>query len=369
MELNTPKIDSLRLLIPFNEVEVNQNHKEFLREITTINEDGEVINTKKNNTYRLHSNPCSCHYLYGQTIIQGKNVEVLKLGFSSKTLKTKYFDGINASNVDEIHKFILSENVIAVSKQTLLNARIVDTDICYDTLLKDSNVIDVISHAHKLSKPLKDTKVNAFKERKTNVGIEWSDRNKVGKAYKSKQYLKYYAKALELKNHSSKFYEKYLINNDSIIPYIQDNKLLRVETTIKNGAHWKTYNLKVQTFKDLLNLDLSKHLEIYHRPIAHYMDGQETILPTRTTFTLGEKKDLKLIELYVKLYKIKEYEAIDKLARDIEPTSKQNRYRYVKKLIKLTQINRVEKIIKKDEKQLNIIDELEKLKLIPKNMQ
>jgi hypothetical protein len=32
-----------------------------------------------------------------------------------------------------------------------------------------------------------------------NTGIEWSSRNSVGEAYTSKQYLKFYAKALELK--------------------------------------------------------------------------------------------------------------------------------------------------------------------------
>jgi hypothetical protein len=38
---------------------------------------------------------------------------------------------------------------------------------------------------------------NAFTQEK-NTGIEWSSRNSVGEAYTSKQYLKFYAKALEL---------------------------------------------------------------------------------------------------------------------------------------------------------------------------
>jgi hypothetical protein len=36
-----------------------------------------------------------------------------------------------------------------------------------------------------------------------------------------------------------------------------DNKLLRVETTIKNKA--QAYNLEISTLKDLLDIDLSKN--------------------------------------------------------------------------------------------------------------
>jgi hypothetical protein len=50
---------------------------------------------------------------------------------------------------------------------------------------------------------------NAFTQEK-NTGIEWSSRNSVGEAYTSKQYLKFYAKALELKHHSTLFYDTYI---------------------------------------------------------------------------------------------------------------------------------------------------------------
>jgi hypothetical protein len=88
MKLSTLKLDSL-LLIPLEKVTINPNHTEFGRIITTVNDDGEIL-SKENHTYRLNSNPCSSHYLKAITIMQGKAVEVLKLGFSSKTWKTTY---------------------------------------------------------------------------------------------------------------------------------------------------------------------------------------------------------------------------------------------------------------------------------------
>jgi hypothetical protein len=44
--------------------------------------------------------------------MQGKAVEVLKLGFSSKTLKENYLQGINLNNIKDIYNFIQSENVV-----------------------------------------------------------------------------------------------------------------------------------------------------------------------------------------------------------------------------------------------------------------
>jgi hypothetical protein len=365
MNLHTPKIDSLRLIIPFNEVRVNPNHSEFLRTLTTVNEDAEVISSNTNNTYRLHSNPCSCHYLKAFIIDNGISTEVLKLGFSSKTLKADYFDGINATNIDAIYDFIISENVITITKETLLNARVVDTDICYDLLLEDSNVKDVISHSKQLSIAHKQTNTNAFQQA-INIGIEWSDRNKVGKSYLKKQYLKYYAKALELKHNSTLFYETYIERNQKVKSYIQDSKLLRVETTIKNKSHWLTYSIHVTTLKDLLSIKLENHVEIFKRPINHYMQGLKFI-QKRTNLTPSDKKDLMLIELNMKYNDQTEIEAIKYLANEIEPTSKQNRYRYTKKLLALVDNNRELSIVFSNKKQRTIFDELEELELIPKS--
>jgi hypothetical protein len=87
--------------------------------------------------------------------------------------------------------------------------QVVDTDICTDIMLKDSNVKETIQLCKYLSIAHKETSCNAFTQ-KRNTGIEWSSRNSVGEAYTSKQYLKFYAKALELKHHSTLFYDTYI---------------------------------------------------------------------------------------------------------------------------------------------------------------
>jgi hypothetical protein len=113
-------------------------------------------------------------------------------------------------------------------------------------MLKDSNVKETIQLCKYLSIAHKETSCNAFTQK---YWYRMGSRNSVGEAYTSKQYLKFYAKALELKHHSTLFYDTY-IRGSIYDKYLIDNKLLRVETTIKNKAHWKTYNLEISTLKD-----------------------------------------------------------------------------------------------------------------------
>jgi hypothetical protein len=118
--------------------------------------------------------------------------------------------------------------------------QVVDTDICTDIMLKDSNVKETIQLCKYLSIAHKETSCCIHTRR--ILVCRMGSRNSVGEAYTSKQYLKFYAKALELKHHSTLFYDLYSISMINLI----DNKLLRVETTIKNKAHWKLTTLKYQ---------------------------------------------------------------------------------------------------------------------------
>ena len=49
--LNSPKIDSLRIRIPIADVLINGEHQEFLRTITTVNNDGEILSEHTRTTY------------------------------------------------------------------------------------------------------------------------------------------------------------------------------------------------------------------------------------------------------------------------------------------------------------------------------
>ncbi len=370
--LGKPKIDSLRILIPYEDVIVH--HNEFLNNTALINQDGEVLSEELKTTYFNKEASISCSYAYASNIFfNGGQCDVVKIGFSSKILKELYFNGIDRYTIKRCFDFINNEGVLTISKDAFLNAKVVDTDICFDLFLEDTNVKEVVSIANELTIPSKNT-TQWKKCEKTNTGIQWSRRNGVGKAYKTKQYLKYYAKAIELKNNSKLFYESYLeeeLNQDYILSdgkrytppnYLDDNKLLRVETTIKNKDHWKTYGLQVETLNDLLKLDLFKYLEIFNRPISHYMKADKRTIH-RTEFNPTEKALYLLMDSQSKLNGLAMSDTIPFIANSIT-NDKHQKSRYKKKLTEL--LDSSAKANSNKSKQ-NIIDNLENINLIPKS--
>jgi hypothetical protein len=288
-----PKIDSLRLIIPFDLVNVNPNHSSFLQGLGQLNmSTGELLNQHIKTTHFDENAIISSSYAFrkGHFYSADKCIDVIAIGFSAKLLEYQYFDGINAQNIKRIYDFIINENAIEISFEDFLNAKVVDTDICIDLFLKDITCKEVCSIAEELTIISKNSpqrkKYNSISK---GVGIQWGRREDVGKAYSTKQFLKYYAKAVELKSKKSfRFYEKYIqeFANEDIVfacgsiykqDLMNDERLLRVETTIKDKDHWKTYELNVDTLNDLLSIDFSKCPNIFNRPINAYMNKYRAI--------------------------------------------------------------------------------------------
>ena len=128
------------------------------------------------------------------------------------------------------------------------------------------------------------------------------------------------------------------------------------ETTIKNNAHWGTYGCTVRTLNDLLALHLSKHKELFNRPINHYMNGNKTLESLKkTTLTPSEKMNLLLIEESRKLYDLDDSEIVHQIIWRIHPSVKEksHRSRLKKKLTILINENRVQIIENKNTNQLD----------------
>lgn len=298
--LGKPKIDSLRIYLPLSQVTVNNEHSEFLRSLKTVNDDGEIIREHTKTTYFNPNEIVSCSYAV-RSHFGGE--DILFIGFSSKSLKELYFNGISKQTIKLCFDFINTEGLIKISKEAFLSASVVDVDFCIDYYLDTDvgTVKNLVSICMHLSKPNKQINAIPFKQ-STNTGIQWGHRDKVGKSYVNKQFLKYYAKAIELTYNSSEFYKKYLKNplSEAIIDrdgevlgynnrYFELDKLIRVETTIKNSKHFETYGYRVKTLKDLIQLDLDiDFLQIFTRPMSIYMTGYREIKHA-TEMTVGQR--------------------------------------------------------------------------------
>lgn len=380
--IGKPKIDSFRLIIPLSKVDLNPSHRELNRVLTTINSDGEIIAEKENLSFRNHDDPASVKYILTKYDVYLKE-PAIKLGISAKSLGQSYFQGISKETIEIIYQKLKSEDVVRVTRQQFLEARIVDVDFCIDYFLEKGDIKTLINRIRKLTRPTTKANLgsNVFTEQ-TNKGIEFGKRDKVGKGYKTRQFLKYYAKALELKYNSTEFYEKYLmpqLNQMRILDdgstvvgnrYFDENRLIRIETTIKNSAHFKTYEQDVATLKDLLSVKPKEMVPYFNRAIRMHMESRRFIDPDKKQMKPTDRALMIALRLRAQNLRMKPFDVVPWLAEELlgnEP-SKQEMYRMKKKLYDLyDQFERGESL-SLDEHQKTIfeaIQEAENLGLIP----
>lgn len=378
--LGKPKIDSLRIHLPLSEVIVNQKHNSFLRALTTTNDDGEVLNEHVKTTYFNPDAIISCSYAVRNQFGEQR----LFVGFSSKTLKSRYFNGITKNTIHHCFKFINGEGLINITKESFLNALVVDVDFCIDYHLEtaDTTIKDVVKVCNELTIPSKKINVGTKRE-SNNLGIWWGKRDKVGNAYKSKQFLKYYAKAIELKHNSTEFYKTFLKEHlhseligidGELIPnknFFNDDRLLRIETTIKDSRHFDTYGYKVKTLKDLLTLELNpEFLQVFIRPMSTYMNGYRTIKHTEGMTSLDKWQYYAMLK-QAQMTKVNVEDTIPYYVNAFHPDIKKSssRSNLRTRLYSVIQMNQVVQKTHKHNTQMwnEFISEIEAKKLIPKN--
>lgn len=383
IKLKVPKIDSFRLLVPFDDCEVicskfMQKFVLLCPDTGEIDDESEHIKTNTFNNTNGIKIGFAMKWFYNEEI---GRTQYLVFSINTKMLKENYFDGIDCYNIQTIFNYINSLNIIKISKQAFLNSKAVDVDLCIDFKLTNTTCKEVFSICYELTKPSKIIKPNLFAE-KLNKGIEWGKRNEVAKAYKTKQFLKYYAKVLELENNSTEFYNTYIkdklnektlfADGTSFTTDYNNENTLRIETTIKNTNHFATYGIYCKTLNDLLKIDLLKYASIFNRPIQTYMDGYKNVI-YNSILTLTQKGWLFTLSLIAEKSKLKPIEVIDILVLQMYPNSvetkpnvlKVQRSKFKKQLNELILID---KKIMIENKQINrqiSMDEIQGFGLIP----
>ena len=275
------------------------------------------------------------------------NAEIAEIAETNKIPEQQSIDaegnvvgtGVNLENIlgktsrKKAAKYVWGGKML--TKEKFLNALVVDVDFCIDYHLdtKDTRIKKVIKVCKDLTIPSKNINVYSKRE-ENNCGIWWGNRSKVGKAFYSKQFLKYYAKAVELKHNSTAFYETYLkaeLNGELVDldgnrypqnKFFDDDRLLRVETTIKNNQHFKTYGYNVKTLNDLLKLELNRaFLQVFNRPMSKYMTGYREI-SHKEGMTLSQKFKYYAMLKHAELVKCNIEEAIPYYVSEFHPDIK-----------------------------------------------
>lgn len=380
--LNKVKIDSFRLLIPFELIKVIDTtfESKVFAKIYDTGEIEELENQEIKSTIFKTITGINCrfsiHYHFNEKREQQKYLGII---VNAKMLKEDYFTGINKSNIHKTFEFINSTGVIEINKEDFINAKVVDTDICIDLLLKNSTCKQLVTTIHQIAIPKKETSVISFNS-KTNTGIQFGHRLSVGKSYLNKQFLKYYAKLVSLKYDTKnieffetyikpKMFEKTLFADQQEYknPFNDDN-LVRMETTLKNKDHWKTYGKKVETLKDLIQLELD--YSYFKRPQAIYMTAFKNIVE-REDLTPTERLYLIHMKTLSNLYSIDVQDTIPFVVNEIFPYKseskalKQERSRLKQKLLTLTLCHKEEIVRLNKDKNVKMQLEFEKFNLIP----
>ncbi|WP_281638423.1 hypothetical protein [Flavobacterium marginilacus] len=169
--------------------------------------------------------------LFNHETKEQTKTKFISLTVSSKLLKSRYFEGINKSNIKLLYEEFLNFNVFKCSFEAFLDGYISDVDICVnryaDTPQIFSDALDALisqtgnkeKYTHKVSE--------AF-----NLGLAF---NKRDYAKPSLPFIKLYHKEFELMSKSVEFYNTYLFPEY----YHAIKNLTRIEVTIKNYDHKK----------------------------------------------------------------------------------------------------------------------------------
>ena len=244
-------VDSFKIRIPINEVNylsdrlkgdwvwVNistgeQKEDEFKAKAYSHNEDGINIRIARE---------------FQKVDFNGNLEYFLTILVTSKTLKDRYLEGVTLDNVHHVYSYIQSLNLCTFSLESFMNGSLTDVDFKRDFI--NPLGLALVNKLSEKSNPVKYGRACTTFRGKKNQGIQWSERDT--DRFKTAPYLKIYSKQHDMDSKSREFRERYL-------PGVNLQHLWRIETTVKNKAHFRQLGVHTTTLKSIMDLD-QDHLE------------------------------------------------------------------------------------------------------------
>ena len=217
----------------------------------------------KKKAYHHKEAGISTRFAIEKQITADKSVkEFLTIGINAKMLQRDYFEGITQENLSKVHRYLMSLKIAEFSLATFRAGECTDVDYKKDFKCEDVDALTLKLELLTIPKKKKGEGCKRYAQQ-DNKGIEWSSRKST--AITSAPFVKVYSKELDLKHNSTEFADKHLSDQGA-------NDLTRVEFTIKNKKHFRSYNidstaLSVVTtipqsiLEQMLQVSMSKHIE------------------------------------------------------------------------------------------------------------
>lgn len=277
-EINTSaSIDSMTILVPLDAVKIISST--FLQSFVKVYESGEIEDDEDFYNYTAATSCNGIKFKVGKcNVMNGtlKNQTSLQFVVTSKMLKGKYFEGINAANFRDVINYINSLNIVYIPYEVALQGICTDIDIKRDFAV---------------TKLLFDEQVKILKEltlhdKKKHIEVQSGNLmyNTRKAAKPSAPFVKFYYKAEELQTKSYEFYSNFL----SDYCYAIERGLQRIEVTLKNGKHKQHHKVECKTVADLLYLGVDK-LNALHRSILNEYFSEKQKLRTKNKMNTTQR--------------------------------------------------------------------------------
>lgn len=271
VNINNTEIDSFKLRIPYNLVNVIDSRLEGTK-TTWLNETAEVLKEFKDNALLIKDNGISIRF--GVETMpsdsKGNTNTYLTILINSKLLKSRYLEGITNDNIIVVYDEIMAKNVVKFSLQHMLEGFCTDIDFKTDSEISKPGFDVLIKYFKNNAKEStqEGRGYRVFKQHNNN-GIQFS--NRLTTKFKTNPFWKLYHKGIELQYNSYDFKNTYLSSIDT-------SNRIRFEYAIKNNKHLKALNIQSNTLGYLLNLDDATKKRILSETIKTHLIGNMKIL-------------------------------------------------------------------------------------------
>jgi hypothetical protein len=289
----SPSFDSVNLRIPLEKVKIvnpSLEHTWITQKENTGT--GEVISdgASETRTYKHKSEDqpgIVVEYRFkDQFTKEQRTVSFLTVCFTSKILQGRYQEGINSDTIELVYNEIMNQGQVSFGLDDFLKGECTNVDIKKDFKAEKEAIREVFRLLKKNAKKhvQADRGVRQFGER-DNFGFQFNDR-KI-QSPKEAPYLKIYSKELELPKRSGEFHREYLEGFD-----IRD--VYRVEATVKNKKHFKSFGIEDTSLVNLLALSEDRMNGMISETLKANLQGNRLIgkkrernMNSSTQFELG----------------------------------------------------------------------------------
>lgn len=312
-------LDSTKIRIPQNQVV--EMKPEITEHWCLVNSGTGEIADYKSKAYLHKQSGISTRFALEQQVTGDRTVKTfLTIGFNAKALQKDYLQGITMDNIKQVYDYIMSLDLCYFTFESFMQGEVTDTDFKRDISVNCKKLMTILS-AHAI--PKKEGAGMLVHDQAKNQGIQFSNRKST--KTKTAPFWKAYNKGRELKYNSTEFSMEYRIEVDP--------NTTRLETTVKNKKHWKSFNVTDTTLQGVLSLEQEKLKQIVSLNLKPHVTSRRTMkAPEYNELKPSDKIYLEAIALGIEVTKSVEG-AFNQLVRGV--SCDQTRYRLKKRLREL----------------------------------